>query len=186
MAFVLPFLPEIGAALAEGGAMLWAAATSSTGVAVIGGAATAGTIITANEIAKSRAKEKLKDIPIAQTCTTGTCPCARMVIISRAASPQAARHIDEAQASGYPKTLTLDRPGTIARRRAATSVLAPGGPGIERDEYPPATFLEGGAGASVRYMDWLDNRSAGGQLQAQMNRPAPATEGCRVTITTGP
>lgn len=112
-------------------------------------------------------------------------PCRRTVIISRAASPQAAKHIDDAQAAGQPKTLTLDRIGADARRAASTSKL-PIVPGMDRDEYPPATFLEGGATASVRHIPIGDNRSAGGQLKAQMNRPVRAVEGCRVTIITGP
>lgn len=34
----------------------------------------------------------------------------------------------------------------------------------DRDEYPPAVALEGGDGASVRYIDPSDNRSAGACL----------------------
>lgn len=38
----------------------------------------------------------------------------------------------------------------------------------DRDEYPPAASLEGGAGADVRYILSSDNRSAGSRMQAQM------------------
>ncbi len=113
-----------------------------------------------------------------------TC-CARLVVISRTASPQAAQHIADAQVAGHPSVLTLDRLGTDARRSAALSGI-PTVPGMHRDEYPPATFAEGGAGASVRSIPARDNESAGGQLRAQMNRPTRATEGCKITITVGP
>ncbi|RYF10767.1 MAG: DNA-entry nuclease [Oxalobacteraceae bacterium] len=106
-------------------------------------------------------------------------------MISRTASPQAAQHIADAQAAGQPSTLTLDRPGTAMRRRASLAGIATA-PGMDRDEYPPATFAEGGAGSSVRLIPSSDNRSAGGQLQAQMNTPTPATEGCKITIKVGP
>ena len=44
-------------------------------------------------------------------------------------------------------------------------------PGMDRDEYPPAIFAERSAGSSVRLIPSSDSRSAGGQLQAQMNTP---------------
>ncbi len=134
--------------------------------------------------AKETAKEKL--VTEAAGCTTGTCPCARVVIISRSASPEAAQHIIDAQERfGHPKVLTLDRMSTAARRTIALKGI-PIIPGMDRDEYPPATFMEGGMGASVRHIPSSDNQSAGGQLQAQMNRPTKATEGCKITIMTGP
>jgi hypothetical protein len=46
--------------------------------------------------------------------------CRRTVIISESASPKAAQHIRDAQAAGYPQTLTLDRDGTDARRYGST------------------------------------------------------------------
>ena len=115
-----------------------------------------------------------------ETCED--CPCRRTIVISRAAAPLTSQHIMDAQASGHPSTLTLDRPGTAARRRASLSGI-PTRPGMDRDEYPPATFLEGGAGASVRHVPLSDNRSAGGQMAAQL-RGVP--EGCAITIIVGP
>lgn len=114
-----------------------------------------------------------------ETCTT--C-CKRTVVISRAASPLTAQHIADAQASGHPSILTYDPPGRSARRRAALSGI-PTRPGMDRDEYPPAVFAEGGAGASVRHIPLADNRSAGGQMSAQL---AGATQGCTITMTVGP
>lgn len=113
-----------------------------------------------------------------------TC-CKRLVVISRAASPLTAQHILDAQARGQPRVLTLDRPGTTRRRAASLKGIVTA-TGMDRDEYPPATFAEGGAGASVRLIPLSDNRSAGGQLQAQMNVPTRATEGCKITMTVGP
>ncbi len=110
------------------------------------------------------------------------CPCQRTVVISKSASPQAAQHIMDAQAAGHPSVLTLDRPGTDARRRASLRGI-PTKPQMDRDEYPPATFAEGGAGASVRHIPRSDNRSAGGQLGAQLNG---VPEQCKITIIVGP
>ncbi len=56
-------------------------------------------------------------------------------------------------------------------------------PGMDRDEYPPAVFAEGGAGASVRHIPLSDNRSAGGQMSAQL---AGVPEGRKITMTVGP
>lgn len=131
------------------------------------------------------ANAKAQSLSDAATDTACKTCCQRLVVISRAASPQAAQHIADAQADGKPSTLTLDRPGTAARRSASLAGIATA-PGMDRDEYPPATFAEGGAGASVRLIPSSDNRSAGGQLQAQMNTPTPATEGCKITIRVGP
>lgn len=111
-----------------------------------------------------------------------TCPCERNLAISSSASPQAAQHILDAQASGYPSTLTLDRPGRNARRAASLRGI-PTRPGMDRDEYPPAVFAEGGAGASVRHVPSSDNRSAGGQMSAQL---AGVPDGCRITMMVGP
>lgn len=35
---------------------------------------------------------------------------------------------------------------------------------IDRDEYPPKVFVEGGSGSSVKYIDASDNRGFGGHL----------------------
>ena len=104
------------------------------------------------------------------------------VFISRSASPEAAQHILDAQAAGHPAVLTLDRTGRPARRRAALRGI-PTQPGLDRDEYPPAVFAEGGAGSSVRHIPRSDNRSAGGQMSVQL-RGAP--NGCTITMTVGP
>lgn len=117
----------------------------------------------------------------AAACATGNC-CQRTVVISRSRAPLSARHIDDAQAMGYPRILTLDRPGT-AERRAASLRGIPTLAEHDRDEYPPATFAENGGAASVRYVPLSDNRSAGRQILTGITG---APDGCRITIMTGP
>ncbi|SDP37443.1 NucA/NucB deoxyribonuclease domain-containing protein [Phyllobacterium sp. OV277] len=128
------------------------------------------------ELAKTLAKAA------AASCATGNC-CQRFVVISKSKSPLSAQHIEEAQAAGYPNTLTIDRAGTDARRAASLSGIPTRFPPYDRDEYPPATFIENAGAASVRYVPFSDNRSAGQQIKMGI---AGAPEGCRVTITTGP
>jgi hypothetical protein len=73
---------------------------------------------------------------------------------------EAAGHIEEAQAAGQPSILTIDRAGASARRADAMRGVARV-PGLDRDEYPPAMFKEGGEGASVRTINPSDNRACG-------------------------
>jgi RHS repeat-associated protein len=103
------------------------------------------------------------------------------VSVSRSRSPEAAAHIEAAQAAGHPEVVTLNR-GAARPNRAASLKGTPRGPrGVDRDEYPPACCSEGGAGASVRPIPSSDNRSAGGQFGAQ-TRGLP--DGAKVRITT--
>lgn len=88
---------------------------------------------------------------------------------------------EDAQAAGQPTTLTIDRAGAAARRREALSGT-PARSGLDRDEYPPAMFREGGRGASVRHIDPSDNRGAGACIGAAC-RGLP--NGSTVTIQTG-
>jgi RHS repeat-associated protein len=74
---------------------------------------------------------------------------------------QTARHTQEAGAAD--RILTVDR-RSAAERRAAALKGVPTKPGFDRDEQPPAVFLEGGKGSSVRYIPRSDNRSAGATL----------------------
>jgi RHS repeat-associated protein len=101
------------------------------------------------------------------------------VTISRSRSPQAAQHIDDAQAAGHPDVVTIDRSRTVTNRRDSLRGVAPQ-PGMDRDEYPPACCAEGGAGASVRPIPRSDNRSAGGQLGRQLKG---VPDGTQVRIT---
>ena len=84
----------------------------------------------------------------------------RDVNISRSKYPESAAHIEDAQAAGHPEVLTIDRGGADANR-AASLKDHPVVPDKQRDEYPPAMFEEGGAGASVRPITPRDNMGAG-------------------------
>lgn len=84
---------------------------------------------------------------------------------------QAAEHIADAQAAGQPDILTIDRLGASANRSAAIGGT-PRVPGLQLDEYPPAMFSEGGAGASVRAINPSDNMSAGAYI-GNCCRPLP-------------
>ena len=81
---------------------------------------------------------------------------ARDVVVPSRRFPETATHIRDAQAAGHPSVLTIARPGAEANRAAAqaghTRV-----PGTQLDEYPPAMFREGGAGASIRAVSPSDN-----------------------------
>lgn len=92
--------------------------------------------------------------------------------------PESAQHIQDAQNNGQPSVLTIDRGGAQGRRAAAMNGQ-PTVPGRDRDEYPPAMFGEGGAGASVRPISPSDNRGAGSCVGAQC-RGLP--DGSRVRI----
>jgi filamentous hemagglutinin len=61
---------------------------------------------------------------------------------------------------GKPDVLTIDRAGAPANRQESIGGLDKV-PGQQLDEYPPAMFKEGGAGASVRPINSRDNMSAG-------------------------
>lgn len=115
------------------------------------------------------------------------------VIISHDRYPEAAEHAEEAQDgktwAGYdvregpphPSEVTIDREGAKTNRQEAIKVV-PAQPrelGIDRDEYPPAVFEEGGKGSSVKYIDAGDNRGAGSSMKNQMRG---LDDGTKVTI----
>jgi len=96
-------------------------------------------------------------------------PATVKVKIDSSKYPQSAQHIKDAQAAGQPKTLTVERTGASSRRAeslAGTSKVA----GKQLDEYPPAMFKEGGAGASVRPINPADNMGAGASMGNQLRK----------------
>lgn len=76
---------------------------------------------------------------------------------------EAAIHAADAIKAGKPEVLTIARDAAPANRAAATGGLQKV-PGKQLDEYPPAMFKEGGAGASVRPIKPSDNMSTGACL----------------------
>ena len=107
------------------------------------------------------------------------------IAISRSRFPEVARHIDDAQAAGRPKILTIDRDATRAeaRSREARSGHAPAPPGMDLDEYPPKMFKEGGRGASIRVVPLSQNRGAGASMG---NQCRPYRDGARIELVTEP
>ncbi len=78
----------------------------------------------------------------------------------------AARHWEEAQKAGHPRFLTIERTGAEQRRADALQGLAKQTP-LDLDEYPPAMFKEGGAGAHVRAINMNENRAIGAYVGQQ-------------------
>ena len=104
----------------------------------------------------------------------------KTVTVPAARYPESAAHIADAQSAGYPSVLTINRPS--ARQQRVESLRGtPVREGADRDEYPPAMFLEGGRGASVRHIDPSDNRGAGACIGAQCSG---LPDGSRVRIRT--
>lgn len=113
------------------------------------------------------------------------------VTIDKKKYPESAQHIEEAQSGtisrgdvstqGEPKPsiLTIDRAGADANREGSLRGIDTED-GVDRDEYPPAMFQEGGSGASVKYIDSSDNQGAGASIGNQL-RGLP--EGTKVKIT---
>jgi hypothetical protein len=104
------------------------------------------------------------------------------VEVSASSYPESAAHIEDAQAAGQPSELTIDRAGAAARRAQSIRGV-PSMPGLDRDEYPPAMFQEGGTGSSVRGIDPSDNRGAGASIGNQCRQYPDGTVVC---ISVGP
>lgn len=91
----------------------------------------------------------------------------KIVEVSRARFPETAKHIEDAITAGKPSTLTVGEKGSNAARRREALKGTERKSGKDRDEYPPAMFEEGGAGASVRGISPKDNRGSGACIGAQ-------------------
>jgi hypothetical protein len=104
------------------------------------------------------------------------------VYIDPTKHPEAAAHAQDAQNSGAPDVLTIDRAGAAGRRAAALKGTSPQ-TGSDRDEYPPAVTEEGGSGASVRPIDPSDNRGAGGSFGQQIKQ---LPDGSQIQVIVGP
>lgn len=91
-----------------------------------------------------------------------------VVVIDSAKYPESAEHIRAAVKSGHPAMLTLNRAGADENRRQSLAGI-PISPIYDRDEYPPAAFAEGGAGADVAYISPSDNQGSGSSFRWQLN-----------------
>jgi hypothetical protein len=113
------------------------------------------------------------------------------VTVHRSQYPESAAHIEQAQSGTIwhgdtettgrprPSVLTIDRDGADLNRENSLRGIDTRS-GVDRDEYPPAMFREGGSGASVKYVPSGDNQGAGASIGNQ-TRGLP--EGTRVRIT---
>ncbi|MFI0220059.1 putative T7SS-secreted protein [Streptomyces lydicus] len=116
------------------------------------------------------------------------------VIIDKVKYPETAQHVEEAQSGiswrgderreqQQPSDLTIDRDGADDNRKVSLrGIPRRGAQKLDRDEYPPAMFEEGGMGASVKYIDSSDNRGAG---RSMGNQVKGLNNGDRVTVVTG-
>jgi hypothetical protein len=120
------------------------------------------------------------------------------VIVDPHRFPKTALHTLQAQegtsfrsdeSTAYPKQqpqeLTYDPAGNENNERRAEALRGiPVQPnsGMDRDEYPPAVFGEGGQGYSVKYVPSPDNQGAGASMGRQLRG---LDEGSRVRIVVG-
>lgn len=120
------------------------------------------------------------------------------IVIDENKYPESAEHIEEAQSGTrwrgadpvpgrepLPSEVTVDRPhADINRREALNGIPGRGGERLDRDEYPPAMFEEGGDGASVKYISASDNRGSGASMGNQA-RTFGLQNGDKVRIDVG-
>jgi hypothetical protein len=78
--------------------------------------------------------------------------------------PDSTIHAGEQNGDGI--MVTVDRRGAATRRKENLRGI-PTKPGMDRDEFPPAMFLEG-AGAHVKHIESGDNRGAGSSMKHQL------------------
>ena len=98
------------------------------------------------------------------------------VNISKSKYPETAQHIEDAIKNGQPSILTIDRENAKLNRKEALRGTKKV-PNKDLDEYPPAMFKEGGAGASVRPIGRSDNRGSGSTAGHQLR---PYDDGTKV------
>ena len=127
------------------------------------------------------------------------------ITVSRTKYPESAEHIEQAQGgqiwsgdlpsqgAAKPSVVTIDRPNAAARRAEwkKTQPEVKPRPDMDRDEYPPAMFAEGGGDASLKYVTPSDNRGAGSTMGHALSRGweehggAGLPNGARVRILVG-
>lgn len=119
------------------------------------------------------------------------------IVVDEDRYPESAQHIEEAQAGTIwqgdtaqpgqplPDEVTVDKANAdINRREALQGIPGRGGERLDRDEYPPAMFAEGGEGSSVKYIPSSDNRGSGASIGSQV-RAQGLERGDKATIVVG-
>ncbi len=91
-----------------------------------------------------------------------------VVVIDSEKYPESAEHIRSAINQGHPAILTLNRPMADENRKLSLAGI-PERSYADRDEYPPASFSEGGEGAHVAYINSSDNRGSGSSFRWQLS-----------------
>lgn len=99
-----------------------------------------------------------------------------VVFIDSSKYPQSAEHIRACIQMGYSDVLTLNREGADDNRKLSLAGIETM-VGMDRDEYPPAAFMEGGSGVHVAHILSGDNRGSGSSFGHQL---ANASNGARV------
>ncbi|HDX9577669.1 TPA: sporulation protein [Bacillus pseudomycoides] len=89
--------------------------------------------------------------------------------------PETAKHIKDAIAAGKTDICTVDRNGAAERRKQSLA-HTPTKKGYDRDEYPLAVCVEGGAGADIRYIPPADNRGAGSYIGNKLDKVSDGTK----------
>ncbi len=87
------------------------------------------------------------------------------IVLDSGRFPESAAHARDAMGASSGE-FTIDRAGAAARRAEAMRGHQRI-PGMDRDEWPPAVFREGGAGSSVRGVTPSDNRGSGASMGNQ-------------------
>jgi len=128
----------------------------------------AGTNATEAATDATRAATKTVDEAVTAAKTTEPVP---VVEFSRSRSPNIAENFDEAVAQGQPTQLTrADAAQRDINRREALAGHDPAPSGQSLDEYPFASTLEGGSGASVRPVPIPEQNYQGGVLSAAFKK----------------
>ncbi len=115
--------------------------------------------------------------PVPLTATPDRPSCV-VIFIDGNQAPQAARHAHDAIMTGVVNMGILDRAGKFARSKANLKNM-PIIPGKDRDEFLPSVLKPLYGRTSVRSIDLADNRSAGGQIGAQLKG---VKDGTRVIV----
>lgn len=89
--------------------------------------------------------------------------------------PETALHIHGAIEQGASAVCTIDRKGAEENRKKSLAGVDTKN-GYDRDEWPMAMCEEGGAGASVAYIDASDNRGAGSWVGNQLTQYPDGTK----------
>ncbi|WP_040952190.1 NucA/NucB deoxyribonuclease domain-containing protein [Gorillibacterium massiliense] len=89
--------------------------------------------------------------------------------------PETGKHIKDAIAAGESAVCTIDRKDADKHREASLRGI-PTKKGYDRDEWPMAMCMEGGAGANIEYIHPADNRGAGSWVSNQLEQYPDGTQ----------